>query len=166
MTKSTWIRLVSGFGLALVLGAGCASDEVTDLSPTDLTVDSVLPPREVLGTLVPDHPLKIQTVYFDYDRADIKETEVPKIQAAATYLQEHKEVRCELEGHCDERGSNEYNMALGERRAHAVRGYLMRLGVEGSRLYTKSYGEEKPVDLGHDESAWSKNRRVEFTLYK
>jgi peptidoglycan-associated lipoprotein len=70
-----------------------------------------------------------------------------------------------IEGHCDERGSREYNLALGERRALAVRAYLVGLGIDATRLQTKSYGEEQPVAMGHDESSWSRNRRAEFVLF-
>jgi peptidoglycan-associated lipoprotein len=70
----------------------------------------------------------------------------------------------QVEGHCDERGSIEYNLALGERRAQSVKNYLTQLGIEASRLSTISYGEEKPAVDGHDEAAWEKNRRAEFTL--
>jgi peptidoglycan-associated lipoprotein len=71
-----------------------------------------------------------------------------------------------VEGNCDERGSNEYNLALGERRALAVRAYLVNLGIDAGRIQTKSLGEERPVALGHDESSWQQNRRAEFQLFK
>lgn len=105
-------------------------------------------------------------VYFDYDSAQIRSGERPKIEAVADYLKRNPAVGVIVEGHCDERGSNEYNLALGERRAMAVRQYLITLGIDGARIQTKSYGEERPVALGHDESAWSQNRRAEFKLFR
>jgi peptidoglycan-associated lipoprotein len=78
----------------------------------------------------------------------------------------NQDVRLIAEGHCDERGSREYNLSLGEHRALAVRAYLVGLGVDGARIQTRSYGEEQPLDPGHDESAWRLNRRVEFALFR
>ena len=103
------------------------------------------------------------TVYFDYDSAQINESARSKIENVASAMKGGSGSVI-VEGNCDERGSAEYNLALGERRALAVRAYLIGLGVDGARVQTKSYGEERPVDLGHDESAWSKNRRGEFVL--
>ncbi len=103
------------------------------------------------------------TVYFDYDSAQINESERSKIEAVASAMKSGSS-QVIVEGNCDERGSTEYNLALGERRALAVRAYLVGLGIDGARIQTKSYGEERPVDPGHDESAWSKNRRGEFVV--
>lgn len=105
-------------------------------------------------------------VYFDFDSAQINPGERSKVEAVAAYLRDNSGVGVIVEGHCDERGSNEYNLALGERRALAVRAYLVSLGVDAARIQTKSYGEERPVAMGHDESAWSQNRRAEFQLFK
>ncbi|MDI6775186.1 MAG: OmpA family protein [Verrucomicrobiota bacterium] len=165
MTKRTFLS-AAVCGLGLVLGAGCASDDASQLNPEGIGADAPLPVRGALGELIASHPLQSQTIYFDYDSARIKDSETPKIQAAAKHLIENFRVQCELEGHCDERGSGEYNMSLGERRAQAVRAGLIGFGIEASKLHTKSFGEEKPIDPEHDESAWRKNRRVEFALYK
>jgi peptidoglycan-associated lipoprotein len=106
-------------------------------------------------------------VLFAYDSAQIGLSERPKLEAVAAYLRKTSAgTRVVLEGHCDERGSREYNMALGERRSLAARAYLIGLGVDGSRLITRSYGEERPVDPGHDESSWRLNRRVESIAYR
>lgn len=114
----------------------------------------------------PSHPLynllQERTIYFDYDKSEIQDQYRNIIEAHATYLSEHPDVTVTLEGHTDERGSREYNLALGERRAIAVQRQLTLLGVQPSQIRTVSYGEERPVALGHDESAWSKNRRVEI----
>ena len=169
MSKQAFLSAVAVCGLSLVLGAGCASDDATKLTPTGPggePISSVMPERDKLGEKILNHPLQSQTIYFEYDSAQIRDSETAKIQTAAKYLIENGAIKAEMEGHCDERGSTEYNLSLGERRAQAVRAKLAGMGIDGSRLYTKSYGKEKPVEAGHDESAWSKNRRVEFALYK
>lgn len=101
-------------------------------------------------------------VYFDYDRAEIKSEFVPVVAAHAKFLNGNAQRKVRLEGHSDERGSREYNIGLGERRAQAVRRALMLQGVTESQITTVSYGEERPAVQGSDESAYSKNRRVEL----
>lgn len=110
--------------------------------------------------------VKYDAVMFDYDSAQIRESERTKLEAVADYLKKNADVGVIIEGNCDERGSAEYNLALGERRALAARAYLIGLGIDGANLQTKSYGEERPVNPGHDESAWSVNRRDEFVFFK
>jgi peptidoglycan-associated lipoprotein len=105
-------------------------------------------------------------VYFDYDSSQVNESERSKCEAVADYLKSNTAVGVIVEGHCDERGSAEYNLALGERRALAVRAFLIGLGVDGNRVQTKSMGEEKPVCYEHDDTCWSKNRRGEFVLFQ
>jgi peptidoglycan-associated lipoprotein len=108
------------------------------------------------GTLVLD------TVYFEFDQATLTDVARDTLVRNADWMRSNGTVRIQVEGHADERGTNEYNLALGERRAAAVRGYLASLGIDGSRLVVISYGEERPADPGHGEEAWSRNRRVEF----
>lgn len=112
----------------------------------------------------PSMPLKAQTIYFDYDKEAIKTSEQSKLEEVANYMKSHAEAALRVEGNCDERGTEEYNRALGERRALAAREYLVRLGIDAGRVDTISYGEDKPVDPGHTEAAWSKNRRDDFTV--
>ena len=104
------------------------------------------------------------TVHFAFDSAAVKNSEKENIQAVADALSKDSSAKLLIEGHCDERGTEEYNRSLGERRALALRGALAKLGVDPSRIRTISYGKDKPVDPGHDESAWAKNRRGEFVL--
>ena len=104
------------------------------------------------------------SVYFSYDSAQISPEERSKLETVAQHLRANPSSRLVIEGHCDERGSREYNLSLGERRALAARAYLIGLGIDGGRLQTKSYGSERPVAFGHDESAWRMNRRAEFLL--
>lgn len=108
---------------------------------------------------------KFANALFDYDSAQIKESERSKIDAIADFLKKTAKTGVLVEGNCDERGSAEYNMSLGERRALAVRAYLVGLGIDGAIVQTKSNGKEKPAAMGHDEAAWSLNRRAEFVLF-
>ncbi len=103
-------------------------------------------------------------IHFDYDSYDILSINVGTLQEVSSWLAEHEEVRVMIEGHCDERGTSEYNMALGEQRALAARRYLVGLGVGASRLGTISYGEERALDPRSTEDAWSKNRRAHFVI--
>lgn len=112
-----------------------------------------------------EHPGMFAPVYFDYDSSQIADTERGKIETVSSHLKSNDSVAVIIEGNCDERGSNEYNLALGERRAQAIRDYLASLGIGADRIQTKSYGEEKPVNAGHDEEAWAVNRRGDFVLY-
>lgn len=106
----------------------------------------------------------LRAIYFDYDRSEIRPDQRPVLQANAQWLRENPGARILIEGHCDERGTREYNMALGERRASAATQYLVSLGIPVSRIETVSYGEERPAVEGSDESAWSRNRRAEFVI--
>ena len=104
-------------------------------------------------------------VYFGFDSTVVPQGELGKIDAVAQHLNSHSERVVVVEGNCDERGSNEYNMSLGENRAVIIRNYLVQSGIGANRIQTRSYGEEKPAVEGHDESAWSMNRRGEFGIY-
>lgn len=105
----------------------------------------------------------LQRVYFDYDSAVLTPAATAVLAKNADYIKQNPNLY-RVEGHCDERGTQEYNLTLGEKRALTVRAYLVRLGVPGDSLFTLSYGKEKPVELGHDENAWTKNRRCEFSV--
>lgn len=118
---------------------------------------------EGAGTIV---DAQLVAVQFAFDSAQVDDSERSKVEAAASYLKANSGTFVTLEGHCDERGSAEYNMSLGERRAQSVRMYLMDLGVDSTRIQTKSFGAEKPKDPNHDENAWAVNRRVEFVVMK
>src|SRR3984957_9871030 len=104
------------------------------------------------------------TVHFAYDSAAVKSSEQSNLQAVAAALSSDASTKLLIEGYCDERGTEEYNRSLGERRALALREALAKLGVDPSRVRTISYGKDKPADSGHDEAAWAKNRRGEFVL--
>lgn len=106
----------------------------------------------------------LKTVYFDFDSANLGGDSKETIKANAEYLKANANVDVQVEGHCDERGGRQYNLALGERRAKAVRDYMVALGVEAKRLATVSYGSERPKVEGHDEAAWGQNRRANFVV--
>jgi len=105
-------------------------------------------------------------VYFDFDKSNIKQDQRARLEKNAEYLKQNKMAKVRIEGNCDERGTNEYNMALGERRAISAKKYLSNLGIHSDRLHTISYGEEKPLLHGHDELSWAQNRRGDFVLVK
>jgi len=104
------------------------------------------------------------TIHFDFDSSAIKAGEKPKAAAVADYLKAHPQDALEIDGHCDERGTEEYNRSLGERRALALREEVIRLGIDPMLIDTVSYGKDKPIADGHDEAAWKQNRRGEFLL--
>jgi peptidoglycan-associated lipoprotein len=121
---------------------------------------------EFEGMLMDREALRSSTVYFDYDKSIVKATEVGKLQEAVKALKANPKLKLLVEGHCDERGTEEYNRALGERRALSVRAQLIKSGIAPTRVRTLSYGEDKPAELGHTEAAWAKNRRSELVLLK
>lgn len=106
----------------------------------------------------------LQSVYFDFDKATLTEEAKAILSQNASWLKKNPDAKVQIEGHADERGTTEYNLALGDRRAQAVRSYLTALGISSSRLATISYGEEQPVDPGHNEAAWAQNRRAHFNI--
>jgi peptidoglycan-associated lipoprotein len=106
----------------------------------------------------------LATVYFAYNSNELDDAVKATLQANAAWLKAHPKHTVEIGGHCDERGSIGYNIALGDRRANAVKEYLVGLGVNGASLIAISYGEEQPADPGHTEAAWAKNRRANFTI--
>ncbi|MGE0385697.1 MAG: peptidoglycan-associated lipoprotein Pal [Gammaproteobacteria bacterium] len=110
----------------------------------------------------PNSPLSVRVFYFDYDSSEVRAEFRESIQAHAAYLAQNPKTVVSLEGHTDERGSREYNLALGERRANAVRRQLVLLGASADQIRAVSYGEERAVSDGHDEQAWAMNRRVEI----
>jgi peptidoglycan-associated lipoprotein len=106
----------------------------------------------------------LKTIYFDFDKYDIRPADAKLLDGNATWLKSNGDNLLLIEGHCDERGTNEYNLALGERRALSVRRYLVSLGVNPDRVHTISYGEERPLDPAHTDAAWAMNRRGEFKV--
>lgn len=169
--SKSWINVLFVFCLCVLVGAGCRHpkpkvDDSTSMQPTDVgtpTGEIPVAPRDEGGTAITD--VKFENVLFSYDSFQVADTEVAKVQKVADFMKTKTEVKLTTEGNCDERGSAEYNMSLGERRALAVRAALVSLGIDASRIQTKSYGREKPIDNRHCEEAWRQNRRVEFAPY-
>lgn len=132
--------------------------------PPVVQVDTTTPPPPPPPEKPPVPPLQVATIYFDYDKADIRSDARDILSSNGRSLTEHPTATIRIEGNCDERGTEQYNLALGERRANAARDYLVNYGINASRITTISYGEERPAAQGHDESAWSKNRRADFAI--
>lgn len=107
---------------------------------------------------------QLKDINFDFDRYDLTDLARRILAENAAVLTKHPNIKIQIEGHCDERGSNEYNLALGERRAATAKNYLIKLGIQADRLSTISYGEEMPLDSRHTEEAWAKNRRCHFVI--
>lgn len=133
-------------------------------SKPDTTATKPLENGKVSGDPLkdPSNILSKRSIYFDYDSNVIKDEYKPVISAHAKYLSQNRSRRVRIEGNTDERGSREYNLALGQRRADAVKQMLELLGAPGGQIETLSFGEEKPKSQGHDESAWSENRRADI----
>ena len=165
-------------GLLTALLAGCAGEQVKEAKvPAPAPVLRAVTPAAAPQTAAsgpaaavnplndPGNLLSKRSVYFDYDSYSVKPEFPPMIQAHAGYLREHPGASVIIEGNCDERGSREYNLALGQRRAEGVKKMMAVLGVPAKQLESVSFGEEKPKAAGHDESAWSQNRRDDI-VYK
>ena len=106
----------------------------------------------------------LKDIHFDFDKYDIRPGDADILRENAALLTKNATLKIQIEGHCDERGTIEYNLALGERRANSAKNYLISLGIKADRISTISYGKEKPLDPGHNEEAWTKNRRGHFII--
>jgi peptidoglycan-associated lipoprotein len=148
---------------ATAMGPGGSATDTAritvNIPPAAPPVDNTPPRPRVSTTTFSD---SVKTIYFDYDKADIRPEEMTKLQANASWLKANPGSRFTVEGHCDDRGSEEYNLALGDRRANAVKEYLVGQGVAANRIMTVSYGEERPVCRDETEDCFGKNRRAEF----
>jgi peptidoglycan-associated lipoprotein len=180
-----WILSTLSVAL-LVFAVGCAKKELVKSTDTASgAAASTLPPTEtqvgkqepiVTETMKPEgtqtamagvaatqeKPSDFPDIHFDFDKSFIREDAKPILQEVADYLKANRAASILVEGHCDERGTAEYNIALGERRAESTKTYLVSLGVKAGAVSTISFGEEKPIDPGHDEVAWERNRRAHF----
>jgi peptidoglycan-associated lipoprotein len=171
-----WSPRIIAMAMALALalaGAGCAKKPAatTPVPPASTTstqpeTTPVPPPAPV----TPPEPVKpsaaasdLQVVFFGYDSFTLDDGARAALDANAKLLRDNPTLNVSVDGHCDERGTVEYNQALGQKRAETVQQYLADQGIPATRFRVISYGKERPADEGHDESAWSKNRRVEFT---
>jgi peptidoglycan-associated lipoprotein len=165
-------------GYLTKLPTGVTSRQATDYTPNTFPGPVINPepnpgsmngipmanPEDMYG-MVPDRAaLAADTIHFAFDSAVIRDSERTSLQTVASALAADPNTKLLIEGNCDERGTEEYNRSLGERRALAAREALAKLGVDPMRIFTRSYGKDKPADPGHDEAAWQKNRRDDFVL--
>jgi peptidoglycan-associated lipoprotein len=168
------LRLSSVLFFTLALAATCKrnKNEITEL-PDDVTAgqgneDGADGADAPVIKDVPDHVQTLvsnfQRVYFDFDASELSPESRSALDANVALMQKHVGVKVQIQGHADERGATEYNLALGNRRANAVKDYLVGQGIAPSRLTIISYGEEAPLEGGSNERAWSKNRRAEFVV--
>ena len=107
----------------------------------------------------------LKNIFFEFDKFDLTDSAVSQLEQNGRWLLDNSSVKVIIEGHCDERGTEEYNLALGERRSNSARSFLVRMGIASDRLMTASYGESRPLDPGSNEAAWAKNRRAHFRVY-
>lgn len=161
--------LVSAAALAACEGTvgtqeGATTGSEVGSAPSSSTPSAVTPSSGFQGHPLddPTSMLSRRTIYFDFDKSEIKPEARTVLEAHAKYLSENRSASVTLEGHADERGTREYNVALGERRANSARQFLTLMGASGQQIRTVSYGEERPVAEGHDEESWRLNRRVEI----
>ena len=168
-TTSNVLRYAAALLLAGGLGlSGCAKKAPAQLPPAPIPATAVeAPPPATVSGPTPGSQADFvasmmgqDTIYFDTDRYNIDNADVAALTAQAQWLMRYPGKTATVEGHADERGTREYNLALGERRATAAKNYLVSLGVDAGRLTTVSYGKERPVALGSDEASWARNRRA------
>jgi peptidoglycan-associated lipoprotein len=158
LLKSTLTAVVITLGLS-----SCTDDKKKAAEPVaPVSTENAATPTDTSANA----ELKTTPIYFGFDDYTLTSEAQSTLTAMAEGMKSSKSAVIQIEGHCDERGTVEYNLALGERRAQSVKNFLTQLGVEAARLSTISYGEEKPVVQGHAEDAWAKNRRAEFVVTK
>ena len=165
------VRLATaGLLAALLMALGCASRkqvstrDIEPPPPPPTTQQDTPPPTSEPSTPAPSEPetrSALTDAFFDFDEASLRADAKSALEGNAKWMEKHSG-NVIVEGHCDERGSVEYNLALGEKRAKAAKEYLVSYGIAANRLTTISYGKERPFDPGHDETAWSQNRRAHF----
>jgi peptidoglycan-associated lipoprotein len=155
----TYIATATGPG-----GTASDSTRITVRVPAAAAPDTRTQPRPTPNVSLTDlFRQNIQTIQFDYDKADIRPDQVSRLQSDAAWLKEHPGVKFTVEGHCDDRGSEEYNLGLGDRRASAVKEFLIKQGVPQAEITTISYGEERPLCRDDNETCYQRNRRAAFT---
>lgn len=170
--------LLIGFVSALLMFASACQQKKVEVTPTATEQPAVEQPKDTSAEdaarkaaeeaarleAEAKAAMESEKIYFDYDKADLSDSSKATLSKKSDWLKANGSYKLKIEGNCDERGSTEYNMALGARRAEAAASFISNAGVASDRLTTVSYGEEKPVATGSDEAAWSQNRRDEFVL--
>ena len=145
--------------LTLIIFSACSSVQVTEEAIADQSVAGVSISSKSTATQA---VLANAVVYFEYDQFNLTTKSIQALKGVSELMNRNSKITISIEGHADERGTREYNLALGQRRAESVANYLISNGINRNRLLTKSYGEERPLSLGSNDVAWSKNRRVEI----
>ncbi len=183
--KNGFRGMVVALGVVAMMAAGCAKEEVVkkdepvvqqqtvkqqepvkQVEPVQQEVKQEVKQEEAAAVKA-SVAVALENVYFDFDKSDLRQDARDALSKnAEALLKQVADAKVKIAGHCDERGSDEYNLALGDRRAKSVAKYLETLGVKADRITTISFGKEKPAVDGHDEAAWSKNRRAEFEIIK
>ena len=145
--------------LLMILFSSCSSLQITEESISDQSVAGVMVQPKSTSTQA---ILANATIYFEYVQYNLTSKSIQALKGVVSVMNKNEKITLSIEGHADERGTREYNLALGQRRSESVASYLIANGIKRNRLITKSYGEERPLSLGSNEAAWSKNRRVEI----
>jgi len=166
MQKKKWIYLALLLVIPGLLFSVSCQKKVVDATPEPVAQEpepEPEPKEEVVVYKAPDAVMQ-EDIYFDFDKSTLSPAAQDNLLRKAEWLRENPDATVTVEGHCDERGTNEYNLALGDRRAESAKAFLADLGIDPARLTTISYGEERPVDPRHMEEAWAKNRRSHFVV--
>lgn len=168
MQKKRWMYLALLVVVPGLLFSVSCQKKVVDATPEPMVEEKEEPvvveeKEEVVVYKVPDMVMQ-EDIYFAFDKSTLTPAAQDNLLRKAEWLRENPEATVTIEGHCDERGTNEYNLALGDRRAESAKAFLVDLGIDPMRLTTISYGEERPVDPRHTEEAWAKNRRDHFVV--
>jgi peptidoglycan-associated lipoprotein len=165
MQKKKWIFLALFFVIPGLLFSVSCQKKVVDATPEPVVEEKeeVEVKEEVVVYKAPDVVMQ-EDIYFEFDKSTLTPAAQDNLLKKAEWLRENPDATVTIEGHCDERGTNEYNLALGDRRAESAKAFLADLGIDPARMTTISYGEERPVDPRHDEEAWAKNRRAHFVV--
>lgn len=162
-----WMTAAVLLAVALTLGlaTGCSkkpAPQTITPAPVERSEPTPAPVVETPRETAPVSTVRLADVFFDYDKSVLRKDAQDVLAANAEYLRANPDVKVLIEGHCDERGTTEYNLALGDRRARAARDFLVNYGIAAARIETISYGEERPFAQGQNEAAWSQNRRAHF----
>ena len=182
MRKNLWVGLLMLFLIpGLLFTVSCAQQEVTDTAEETATEPEKAPEEkaemaskteqptadmseEERAILAARNMFLSEDIYFEFDKSSLDSMAQDVLSRKSDWMRDNPDVVISIEGHCDERGTNEYNLALGEKRAESAKSFLVDLGIDAYRVSTVSYGEERPDDDGHDEEAWAKNRRAHFII--
>ena len=157
------VYLIIGLFLVIVVGVSTGCDK-KQLIQSDSNSEGSMSQLAASSSDVQNDGSGLKSVFFDYNKYAIRVNDRKNLKYNAAYFLKNKKTTILIEGHCDERGTDAYNLALGDRRAKAAMQYLVSAGVSKKRLKTISYGESRPLDSGHDEAAWAKNRRTNFVV--